>query len=212
VSVVVAPDLWTVRVDPAQMEQVLVILAVNARDAMPNGGKLLFDLTNVDFDESFVAGHAGVRPGSYVLLAVTDTGDGMTAEVQKKIFEPFFTTKEVGKGTGLGLSTVHAIEPERRLHLGVQRAGPRHDVQDLPPACRRSEGCLAKTADAAGMSPGTGTILLVEDEAQLRKLAKRVLECRATVLEASESVRPSGSRRAIRSNRPPFSPMSSCRG
>jgi two-component system cell cycle sensor histidine kinase/response regulator CckA len=181
-------DLWRVKADPGQFEQVLVNLAVNARDAMPRGGRLSIEASNVMIDESYAQRHHDVQPGAYVLLAVSDTGTGMDAATQARLFEPFFTTKEPGKGTGLGLATVYGIIKQAGGFVWVySEAGrgttfkvylPRGDAAPLAePAVAGAPG-----ATAAG---GTETILLVEDEEAVRLLARECLEANGyRVLEA----------------------------
>ncbi len=173
------PDLWRVRIDPGQFEQVLVNLAVNARDAMPGGGTLVIETRNVHLDEDFARQHATVQPGPHVLLAVSDTGMGMDAEVLAHIFEPFFTTKEVGKGTGLGLATCYGIVKQNRGSIWVdsERAlGTTFRIY-LP----RAESVVAATEPpppetrAVDQPRGSETVLLVEDEVLVRNLASDAL-------------------------------------
>lgn len=172
-----APALGMVMVDPSQIEQLIMNLAVNARDAMPRGGKLLIETMDVLLDGAYAAGHAKVTPGPHVLLAVTDTGLGMDKAIQARMFEPFFTTKEKGQGTGLGLSTVFGIveqsagtiEVDSELGQGTTfkiffpRADP---AVDAPPA---------PEIPVPGLSRGSETILLVEDEEQVRNVAQTIL-------------------------------------
>jgi PAS domain S-box-containing protein len=176
---VAASGLGTVKADPGQMEQVLMNLVVNARDAMPKGGRLIIETSNVEIDESYVARRNEVRAGRYVVLAVSDTGVGMDEEVQRHIFEPFFTTKEKGQGTGLGLATVYGIVKQSGGYIWVySEVGvgtifrlyfPRLDV------ALQANG----KADASSMRlDGTETILLVEDDRDVRDLARRILTAR----------------------------------
>jgi len=172
-----APALARIKADPGQIEQIVMNLAVNARDAMPMGGRLTIEADTVLLDDSYPKKSAVVPPGRYVLLAVSDTGCGMDVETQKRIFEPFFTTKEAGKGTGLGLSTVYGIvkqsngfiwvysEPGLGTTFKVYFPAVDEDVQPVKPKPRLSQQRM-----------GVETILLVEDAAPLRGLAKKVLE------------------------------------
>jgi PAS domain S-box-containing protein len=178
VSVVVSPGLGRVKADRGQMEQVVMNLALNARDAMPKGGSLIFELENVELDDAYCATHAEVKPGPHVLLAISDTGTGMDAETQKRIFEPFFTTKEAGKGTGLGLSTVYGI---------VRQSGGSIEVYSEPGRGTTFKVYLPRfTGDAAvprpvsaihpALAAASETVLVVEDEAAIRQLTKLILQ------------------------------------
>jgi PAS domain S-box-containing protein len=178
-AVFLAPELWSVKVDAGQLEQVIMNLAVNARDAMPVGGTLTIETSNVTFAaRRALADDASIPPGSYVRLAVTDTGAGIDAATQARLFEPFFTTKEKGQGTGLGLATVYGIVTQCGGHIGVESepgVGTTFTIH-LP----REEGAVAARAAlaprASAHPPGRGTVLVVEDEDAVRQLAKRILQ------------------------------------
>jgi len=176
IELVVAPgpELGHVRADPSQIEQVILNLAVNARDAMPNGGRLRLETANVKLDEAFVRHHPGSRPGAYVQLAVTDTGVGMDAEIRSHLFEPFFTTKGLGKGTGLGLATVYGIVKQSGGYIAVQSQPGRGSTFTvyLPRSEAPLEAPPAWTTAPAG---GAETVLLVEDEASVRDLVCEML-------------------------------------
>ncbi len=181
VKLVVAPSEQgsMVRADLGQLQQVIMNLAVNARDAMPDGGSLTLSTSSITLDAATAAGwEAGAEPGPYVQLAVSDTGHGMSAEVQKKIFEPFFTTKEVGKGTGLGLATVYGIVRQSGGYILVDSTvgqGTTFRIY-LPEVDENVSDYTAPAAHAP--SDGTETILLVEDEESVRMLARRILQRR----------------------------------
>lgn len=169
------PSVKHVRADPGQIEQVLMNLAVNARDAMPNGGCLTIETENVDLDEAYAMSHAEVTPGAYVMLAVTDTGSGMGREVQEKIFEPFFTTKG-DKGTGLGLSTVYGIIKQHGGNIYVYSepgVGSTFNIY-LPSSGEIREKSV--TGDQKLVLQGTETILVVDDEPSIRRLILDILQ------------------------------------
>ena len=182
-------DLGDVLADPGQMEQVLMNLAVNARDAMREGGKLTIETQNVDLDESYVQTHPEARLGQHVLLAVTDTGTGMPPEVLTRIFEPFYTTKGLGKGTGLGLATVYGIVKQSGGHLAVDsEVGIGTTMKVYLPRVHKPPGDSSKSGSYLRIPPrGQETILLVEDEEGVRSLTRRVLVgCGYMVLEAAD--------------------------
>ncbi|HEX8096706.1 MAG TPA: ATP-binding protein, partial [Pyrinomonadaceae bacterium] len=174
---VLAPDLGLIKADQSQVEQVLMNLVVNARDAMPGGGKLTVETANVYLDEEYAARHVAARPGYYVQLVVSDTGTGMSEETQARIFEPFFTTKEMGKGTGLGLSTVYGIVKQSAGSVWVYSelgTGTTFKVY-LPRVDEEAEEVRAKSRPAE-LPRGDETILLVEDDEMVRTMTRGILE------------------------------------
>jgi len=169
--------LGNVKADPSQVEQVLLNLAVNARDAMPNGGRLTIEACNVTLDQNHADVRCEVNAGEYVMLAVTDTGCGMPPEVQMRIFEPFFTTKEIGKGTGLGLATCYGIAKQSGGHIGVySELGIGTTFKVYLPRVNDIAEPIAVVQTPPLISEGGGVVLLVEDEPMLRELGLTVLE------------------------------------
>jgi CheY-like chemotaxis protein len=193
-----APELGAVRADRGQLEQVIVNLAVNARDAMPTGGTLTIETANVELGPGNDGAHADAAPGAYTLIAVSDSGHGMDEATRARVFDPFFTTKDLGKGTGLGLSTVWGIVTQSGGHVAVQSApgagttfrvylprvdGATTDVAE--PETRFAPGRAAQGLTAAAGLDGSETVLVVEDEEQVRTLVRTTLRRHGyTVLEA----------------------------
>jgi two-component system, cell cycle sensor histidine kinase and response regulator CckA len=182
-------QIGRVKADPGQLEQVIMNLAVNARDAMPTGGRLIIETQSCHLDETYASTHSEVLAGSYVLIAVSDAGCGMSKETLAHIFEPFFTTKEPGKGTGLGLATVYGIVQQSRGHIEVSsevRVGTTFKV--YLPSLDKSVA-LPATRNIGAAPRGKGTILLVEDEAPLRVLAAESLKRLGyTILQAGNGL------------------------
>ncbi|MBI1882080.1 MAG: PAS domain S-box protein, partial [Chloroflexi bacterium] len=187
VTTLLVPGLAPIKADPNQLEQVLINLAVNARDAMPSGGKLTIETANVTLDLAYARQHAEVTPGEYVMLTVSDTGVGMTEAIKARIFEPFFTTKEQGKGTGLGLATCFGIVKQSGGSIEVySELGRGTTFKVYLPCIEEAISCSTKPVEADKLPYGTETILLVEDGVSVRTLAANVLrEQGYTVLEAA---------------------------
>jgi PAS domain S-box-containing protein len=183
-------SLWSIEIDPSQVEQVLLNLVVNARDAMPDGGKLTIETANVVLDQTYAKEHPDVVPGEYVLLAVSDTGTGMTEEVRQRVFEPFFTTKPTGQGMGLGLATIYGIVKQNGGHVWVYSEPGRGTTFKIYfPRAHGAPEQLAPIREAQRPAGGSERILVVEDEPVVRRVIVRVLRAHGyEVLEAGNGL------------------------
>ena len=216
INSILEQEVATAHIDASQLANSLLNMAINARDAMPNGGKLLLETRNVVLDEAYAQANPDVRPGPYVMLAVSDTGTGMSQEMQDKVFEPFFTTKEVGKGSGLGLSMVYGFVKQSGGHIRIySEEGHGTTIKlYLPPARGQAEATAGRRRAARG---GNETIMVVEDDAlvrnfvtaQLQSLGYRTLAAAdgpsaLALIENGAAVRPAVHRRhhARRHDRP----------
>jgi len=190
VTTLLDPNLGRVQADQGQIEQVIVNLAVNARDAMPHGGKLTIETANMEVDDAYAAQHRPMPPGSFIMLSVSDTGIGMDAETQSNIFEPFFTTKERGKGTGLGLATVYGVLKQSDGFIWVDsELGNGTTFKVLLPRVEDRAQAVTQNTSSEGSRKGWETILLVEDEESVRRLILELLHAHGyTVLEAADGI------------------------
>ena len=170
------PDLWSVKLDPSQLDQILANLCVNSRDAVPEGGKITIETGNVTFNEGYCARHTGAACGDYVQLVVSDNGIGMDRETLAHLFEPFFTTKQLGRGTGLGLATVYGIVQQNGGFIDVESAPSNGTTVKI--CLQRHEGDtqLAVRSAALAAARGSETILVVEDEPSILNMTRRILE------------------------------------
>lgn len=189
IETIISGGLWNCLVDPAQVENVILNLAINARDAMARNGKLTIEAGNASLDEAYAAQHAEVIPGQYVMLAVTDTGSGIPNDILEKVFEPFFTTKGPGQGTGLGLSMVYGFVKQSNGHVKIySEAGEGTTVRIYLPRTRQNEEILASETPTAPRSTANEVILVVEDDDAVRATSVELLsDLGYTILEASNA-------------------------
>jgi NO-binding membrane sensor protein with MHYT domain/signal transduction histidine kinase/CheY-like chemotaxis protein len=189
VETVLAGHVWSVFADPNQLESALLNLAINARDAMPNGGRVTIETANCHLDEAYAAASGDVTPGQYVLIAVSDTGTGMTSEVMQHVFEPFFTTKEIGQGTGLGLSMIYGFVKQSGGHIRIQSQPDKGTtVKIYLPRTSRSETGQSATRAHPPRAQSGETILVVEDDREVRAYSVESLKSLGyQVLEAKDA-------------------------
>lgn len=185
-----AADLWPIECDPSCVEQIVLNLTVNARDAMPHGGKLVLETGNVTLDEEYAREHPDVKPGEYILLAVTDTGTGMTSEVRARLFEPFFTTKAAGAGTGLGLPTVYGVVKQAGGHIWVySEPGEGTTFKVYLPRAHKPAEPISIRPEAPPLVGGSETVMVAEDEPSVRRVMVRALRSHGYVVhEAGNGV------------------------
>ena len=169
IATLLAPDLWTTNVDRANLEAALINLSVNARDAMPNGGRLLVETANITFDDAYVASNADTVRGDYVMLAVSDNGNGMAPELLEKVFEPFFTTKDIGKGSGLGLSMVYGFTKQSNGHIKIYSEPGQGTAVRLYLPRSQDGDASATVVPVPAMPSGGERVLVVEDDGQVRR-------------------------------------------
>ena len=177
ITPLLAEDAWTALVDPNQLTTAVLNLALNARDAMPNGGKLALETGNIYLDENYASMHSEVTPGNYVMMAVSDTGTGIPAALVERVFDPFFTTKEVGKGTGLGLSMVFGFVKQSGGHIKIySEEGHGTSVKMYLPRATGLNQTGAEAAVSANVEGGTETVLVVEDDSLVRRYVMTQIE------------------------------------
>ena len=189
ITPLLAEDAWTALADPNQLTTAVLNLAINARDAMPNGGKLALETSNIFLDENYASMHSEVAPGNYVMIAVSDTGTGIPPALLERVFEPFFTTKEVGKGTGLGLSMVFGFVKQSGGHIKIySEEGHGTSVKIYLPRATGLQQTAAEALVSADIEGGNETILVVEDDTLVRRYVMTQIESLGyTTLEAANA-------------------------
>ena len=212
ITPLLAEDAWTALVDPNQLSTAVLNLALNARDAMPNGGKLALETSNIYLDENYAGMHSEVTPGHYVMVAVSDTGTGIPAALIERVFDPFFTTKEVGKGTGLGLSMVFGFVKQSGGHIKIySEEGHGTSVKMYLPRATGLNQTAAEAAISANVEGGTETVLVVEDDSLVRRYVMTQIESLGyTTLRGGQCQRGLADHRCRAGPRICCSPTSSC--